>query len=341
VGWNRIPGEEYLFRAKLLKASDPAAIGEAAQIIQSGGIVAFPTETVYGLGGDARNSLAVARIFEVKARPRIDPIIVHVSDLEMAKTYGVFSDLAIMLAQSFWPGPLTLIVPKRPLTPSIVTAGLETVAIRMPAHPAALALIRTSGCGIAAPSANPFGYVSPTEAQHVADQLSDKIDLILDGGPSEVGVESTILSLVGDTPCVLRSGGTTIEMLELLLGKVGISTGISSRPQAPGQMQRHYATKTRLEIINENCENEKLMSNEKSGLLALTTPLNPSSYAAIEILSESGDLREAAANLFSALRRLDSKSLDRIIARPIPEQGLGLAIMDRLRRCAAGSETKI
>jgi L-threonylcarbamoyladenylate synthase len=328
-----------LSRAKVMNASDPEVIGEAAQIIQSGGIVAFPTETVYGLGGDARNSLAVARIFEVKARPRIDPIIVHVSDLEMANIYGVFSDLAKLIAHNFWPGPLTLIVPKRPLVPSIVTAGLETVAIRMPAHPAALALIRTSGCGIAAPSANPFGYVSPTKAQHVADQLSDQIDLILDGGPSEVGVESTILSLVADMPCVLRSGGTTIEALELLLGKVGISTGISSRPQAPGQMQRHYATKTRLEIVDETCEN--LMSNEKSGLLALTPPVHPSVYAAIEILSESGDLREAAANLFSALRRLDNKPLDRIIARPIPEQGLGLAIMDRLRRCAAGADTKI
>lgn len=263
----------------------------------------------------------------------------HISDLEMAKTYGVFPDLAELLAQKFWPGPLTLIVPKQPLVPAIVTAGLETVAIRMPAHPAALALIRAAGCGIAAPSANPFGYVSPTEAQHVAEQLSDQIDLILDGGPSEVGVESTILSLVGDTPCVLRSGGTTIEMLDLLLGKVEISTGITLRPQAPGQMQRHYATKTRLEIMNENCEN--LKSNEKSGLLALTPPVNPSFYAAIEILSESGDLREAAANLFSALRRLDSKSLDRIIARPVPEKGLGLAIMDRLRRCAAVVDTKI
>jgi L-threonylcarbamoyladenylate synthase len=322
-----------------MQASAPGIIGEAAQIIRNGGIVAFPTETVYGLGGDALNSLAVARIFEVKARPRIDPIIVHVSDLEMAKIYGVFRELAELLAQKFWPGPLTLIVPKRPLVPSIVTAGLNTVAIRMPAHPVALALIRTTGCGIAAPSANPFGYVSPTEAQHVAEQLSEQIDLILDGGPSKVGVESTILSLTGDMPCILRSGGTTIEALESFLGKVGISTGISSRPQAPGQMHRHYATRTRLEIMDGNRENPN--SHERRGLLALTSPVNSNSYEAIEILSESGDLREAAANLFSALRRLDSKSLDRIIAQPVPEKGLGLAIMDRLRRCEAGSDTKI
>jgi L-threonylcarbamoyladenylate synthase len=317
---------------EIAKGSDPKAIDRAAQIIRRGGLVAFPTETVYGLGADALNPLAVARIFEVKARPRLDPIIVHVADPEMAEIYGELSDLAHVLVKKFWPGPLTLIVPKKNIVPSIVTAGLETVALRTPAHPAALALIRAAECGIAAPSANPFGYVSPTEAQHVAEQLSNRIDLILDGGPSEIGVESTILSLVEDTPCILRTGGTVIEELELAVGKINISTGIPARPQAPGQLKRHYATQTRLEIVAEGLE--KLNKHEKTGLLSLIPPDNPDDYAAIEILSMSGDLREAAANLFRALRKLDSLSLDRIIARPVPEKGLGAAIMDRLRRCS-------
>jgi L-threonylcarbamoyladenylate synthase len=319
-------------RAEIAKGSDPRAIDKAAQIIRRGGLVAFPTETVYGLGADVLNPLAVARIFEVKARPRIDPIIVHVSDPEMAEIYGELSALVYVLIEKFWPGPLTLIVPKKPIVPAIVTAGLETVAIRMPAHPTALALIKAAGCGIAAPSANPFGYVSPTEAQHVAEQLSDRIDLILDGGPSKIGVESTILSLVEDTPCILRTGGAAIEELESAVGKIFISTGIPIRPQAPGQLKRHYATQTRLEIVEEGLE--ILNKNEKTGLLSLIPPDNPDDYAAIEILSISGDLREAAANLFRALRRLDSLSLDRIIARPVPEKGLGAAIMDRLRRCS-------
>jgi L-threonylcarbamoyladenylate synthase len=319
-------------RAEIEKGSDPRAIDRAAQIIREGGLVAFPTETVYGLGADALNPLAVARIFEVKARPRIDPIIVHVADPEMAGTYGELSDLAHFLVRRFWPGPLTLIVHKKAIVPSIVTAGLETVAIRMPAHPTAMALIRAAERGIAAPSANPFGYVSPTEAHHVAEQLSDRIDLILDGGPSEIGVESTILSLVEDIPCILRTGGTAIEELESAVGKISISTGIPIRPQAPGQLKRHYATQTRLEIIDEGLE--ELNKNEKTGLLSLTPPDNSDDYAAVEILSSSGDLREAAANLFRALRKLDGLSLDRIIARPVPEKGLGAAIMDRLRRCS-------
>jgi L-threonylcarbamoyladenylate synthase len=217
--------------------------------------------------------------------------------------------------------------------PSIVTAGLQTVAIRVPAHPAALALIRAAGCGIAAPSANPFGYVSPTEARHVAQQLGDAIDLILDGGPCAIGLESTILSLVGQTPCILRAGGTPIEELQSMLNTLDVSLDAAQQPQAPGQLRRHYATQTRLEIAEEAAE--ELMPEEKVGLLCMTLPQNPQRYAAVEVLSPSGNLREAAANLFRALRHLDTLSLDRIIARPIPEAGLGLAIMDRLRRCSS------
>jgi L-threonylcarbamoyladenylate synthase len=330
--------EDVLAYSKIADASDPGAIEQAAQIIRRGGLVAFPTETVYGLGADAGNSQAVARLFEVKARPRIDPVIVHVADLESAKRYGKFPESADCLMQKFWPGPLTLIVNKSPLVPEIVTAGLETVAIRVPNHPAALALIRTAECGIAAPSANPFGYVSPTEAQHVAEQLGDAIDLILDGGPCAIGVESTILSLTGPTPCVLRAGGTAVEELESVLGRLNVLIEAAQRPQAPGQLKRHYATRTRLEIVEETLE--KLGPDEKVGLLSLIPPENPQKYAAVEVLSPSGNLREAASNLFRALRRLDALSLHKIIARPVREEGLGLAIMDRLRRCATMEQSE-
>ena len=203
---------------RILDASLPEAVAEAAQIIKRGGLVAFPTETVYGLGADACNPIAVARIFEVKRRPAFDPVIVHVGDPGSALLYGdCASDLAQALIRTFWPGPLTLVVPKTDLVPPVVTAGLDTVAIRMPSNPVALSLIRACGRAIAAPSANPFGYVSPTEARHVADQLAG-IDLILDGGRCPVGVESTILSLAGRQPCLLRSGGVTPEELEQVAG---------------------------------------------------------------------------------------------------------------------------
>jgi L-threonylcarbamoyladenylate synthase len=317
---------------KIVNASDLGAIELAAQIIRDGGLVAFPTETVYGLGADAGNPRAVARIFEVKARPRIDPLIVHVADFESAKQYGCFPAFADVLTRRFWPGPLTLIVAKKPSVPPIVTAGLDTVAIRVPAHPAALALIRAAGCGIAAPSANPFGYVSPTEAQHVAEQLGPAIDLILDGGACSIGVESTIVSLTSSVCSVLRVGGTPIEEIESIIGKVEIALEGGIHPQAPGQLKRHYSTRTPLEIAEEFLGT--MDPGEKVGLLSLMEPPNPQDYAAIEILSPSGNLREAAANLFSALRRLDTLSLDRIVARPVREEGLGRAIMDRLRRCS-------
>jgi L-threonylcarbamoyladenylate synthase len=318
--------------ARIADASDPDAVREAARILRRGGLVAFPTETVYGLGADALNPLAVARIFEVKGRPRLDPLIVHVADAEDAARYGVFSDRARALAPRFWPGPLTLVVPKTPRVPDIVTAGLETVAIRVPSHPAALALIRAAGRPVAAPSANPFGYVSPTEASHVAAQLGGRIDLILDGGASSVGVESTILSLAGPNPALLRAGGVALEDLSALLGPVDVATDPGARPQAPGQLRRHYATRTPLEIAEAGAFSPA--AGEKAGLLSLRLE-EVRGYAAVEVLSPTGDLREAAARFFGALRRLDGMALDRIVARPFPETGLGRALMDRLRRAAA------
>jgi L-threonylcarbamoyladenylate synthase len=307
-----------LTNSRIIPVSDSNAIEVTARTIQNGGLVAFPTETVYGLGADAENPIAVARIFEVKARPRIDPLIVHVADRDMAEYYGVFPQKAHILMEKFWPGPLTIVVPKKEKVPAIVTAGLDTVAIRIPAHPAALDLIRASGCAIAAPSANLFGCVSPTEAQHVAEYLSDKVDWILDGGSCTIGLESTILSLSGGTPCIL--------------GSMDIANGVFTLPKAPGQMERHYATHTPMDIIEEN--REEIKPTERVGLLCFSPPGYPHKFEVVETLSNSGNMREAAANLFRSLHRLDRMKLDRIIARPVPEKGLGIAIMDRLRRCS-------
>lgn len=321
-------------QTRILDASLPQAVEEAAQVIIGGGLVAFPTETVYGLGADACTPLAVARIFEVKRRPAFDPVIVHVGDPESANLYGdCTSNLAQALIRTFWPGPLTLVVPKTGLVPPVVTAGLDTVAIRMPANQVALDLIRACGRAIAAPSANPFGYVSPTEARHVADQL-EGIDLILDGGRCPVGVESTILSLAGGRPSVLRSGGVPPEEIERVTGPLSWSTRSAAQPESPGQLLRHYATRTPLQIADGPRRTGDPSQGESVGLLALLPPEDARLYAAVEVLSESGDLREAAANLFAALRRLDSLGLDRLVARRVPETGLGIAIMDRLRRCA-------
>jgi L-threonylcarbamoyladenylate synthase len=282
--------------------------------------------------------MAVARVFEVKGRPEFDPIIVHAADPAEAGRYGDLGGrVAKELIRRFWPGPLTLVVPKTDLVPPIVTAGLDTVGIRIPAHPSALAFIRAAERAVAAPSANPFGYVSPTEARHVADQLADRVDMILDGGKCAVGIESTVLSLVDPVPRILRAGGTTAEEIAQVIGKVEYALHPVSAPMAPGQLKRHYATRTPVKIIDNPQECPKPASGEKVGLLTLTAPPPGRCYDAVEVLSQSGYLREAAANLFSALRRLDRMRLDRILACRVPEEGLGVAIMDRLRRCAAGA----
>jgi L-threonylcarbamoyladenylate synthase len=305
-------------------------------LIRRGGLVAFPTETVYGLGADAGNATAVARVFEVKRRPTLDPLIVHVASRAQAEELGRFPHpVASVLAERFWPGPLTLVVPRTPAVPEIVTAGLETVAVRMPAHPVALSLIREACCAIAAPSANPFGYVSPTEAAHVSNLLGNEVDLILDGGRCTVGIESTVLSLVDSPPRVLRAGGTPMEDLRLVLGPVELNTSSSSQPRSPGQLTKHYATRT--PFVLATGESAAAAADGRIGLISLTRPERPDRFAAVEVLSPAGNLREAAAGLFSALRRLDSAGLDLLVGLPFPEHGLGVAIMDRLRRCAAGS----
>lgn len=314
-------------------------VHRAAEIIRKGGIVAFPTETVYGLGADAFNPLAVARIFEVKRRPYFDPLIVHIANpLDVKKLVKEIPSNAKKLTGRFWPGPLTVVLLKKDDIPDIVTAGLSSVAIRMPNHPIALSLIRESRCPIAAPSANPFGYLSPTSAEHVQGQLGDQIDLILDGGACPIGVESTILSFLKEKPRLLRPGGVSLEEIESIIGKVEISSIEEDRPSAPGMLPRHYAPRTPI-VLDCNEKNLDIYKNKRIGFLAFQKTKSHLEFDSVEVLSKKGDLREAAANLFAAIRRLDALNLDLILAEPIPEIGLGRAIMDRLRRASRNQFT--
>jgi L-threonylcarbamoyladenylate synthase len=320
-----------------------ADIARAAAILRDGGLVAFPTETVYGLGANALDQRAVARVFEVKARPRFDPLIVHIAGLEwLGRLTAEFPPLARQLADRFWPGPLTLVLPKMSVVPDLVTAGGSTVAIRVPDHPIALRLLRAVDLPIAAPSANPFGRISPTCAEHVREQLGPQIDLILDGGPCRVGVESTVLQLTSQGPLLLRPGGTTLEEIEELIGKVRIATTSSSHVPAtglvsPGTIAQHYAPRTALVLQTRETASVgvgDLVSGGRVGLLAFCDRDRTSRFAHVEVLSHTGDLREAAANLFAALRRLDAAGLDLIVAETFPEVGLGRALNDRLCRAA-------
>ncbi len=306
--------------------SDAKGLARAAAILSAGGLVAFPTETVYGLGGDARSDHAVARIFDAKGRPRFNPLIVHVPDLASARRYAAFDATAEALAAAFWPGPLTLVLPLRDdagLSP-LVTAGLATVAIRVPAHPLARALLNAFAGPLAAPSANPSGKVSPTRAEHVVAGLTGKIEAILDGGPCAVGVESTILGLDG-APTLLRPGGIPSETLENALGHALATGGSTTKPNAPGQLVSHYAPEAPIRLnVTAPATGETWVG------------FGPCPGAALS-LSASGDLIEAAANLFDTLRRADALAgpTGRIAFAPIPETGLGRAINDRLARAAA------
>jgi L-threonylcarbamoyladenylate synthase len=306
--------------------NSPQGIARAVEILRAEGLVAFSTETVYGLGGDARSDRAVARIFDAKGRPRFNPLIVHVPDVAAARHYARFDARAEEVAAAFWPGPLTLVLPLRPEAglSDLVTAGLETVAIRVPAHPVAQALLRAFGGPLAAPSANPSGKVSPTRADHVRAGLAGRIEGILDGGACAVGVESTILGLDG-APSLLRPGGVTAEALEAVLGVGLVSGGNAERPNAPGQLASHYApgAAVRLEAtVPEAGE--------------VWVGFGPCPGAALS-LSERGDMVEAAARLFHVLREADQRAGagGRIAFAPVPEVGLGRAINDRLRRAAA------
>ena len=309
-------------KTKIFKPDDTSLAG-MAEILRSGGLVAFPTETVYGIGADATNTEAVARIYEAKGRPVFNPLIIHVHNLQLARKIADISGDALRVAEAFWPGPLTLVVPLRAnsaISPR-VTAGLPTVAIRVPGHKLARALLESFGGPVAAPSANPSGKISPTQASHVVQEMSGRIAAVLDGGPCTVGVESTI---VGFDPIaqILRPGGLPAEIIETCLGyPVGVGEN-TAKPTAPGQLSSHYAPDATLRLnAQERREGEVLL-----GFGTVECDLN---------LSPSGDLAEAASNLFAALRKLDKQSEGRIAVSPIPDRGLGRSINDRLRRAAA------
>ncbi len=311
--------------------SQTADICHAAEIIRAGGLVAFPTETVYGLGANALNTKAVARIYEVKRRPHFDPLIVHIAEYQQAdELVTEFPQKARELTDLFWPGPLTVIVPKSQSVPDLVTAGMPTVAIRIPSHPTALRLLKEAKCPVAAPSANLFGTISPTSAEHIRRQLGQHIDFILDGGACSVGIESTIVSFVGSRPIVLRPGGITIEQIEAVIGSVDVASFSDHRSLSPGRLERHYAPRTPLRLVDRITSIPKQM---RVGLMSLE-PINLEGLAAVEVLSQSADIAEAAANLFAAMRRLDEAGLELIIAVEVPNQGIGRAINDRLYRAA-------
>ncbi len=307
-------------------------IEKAAEAIKSGEIVAFPTETVYGLGADGLNPTAVAKIFEAKNRPSFNPLILHVASAEdLDELVNIKSEKAEKLILEFWPGPLTLVLPKKETVPDIVTAGNPTVAVRMPKHPVALELIKASQTPIAAPSANTFGFLSPTTAKHVEKQLGDKVGIILDGGKSDVGVESTIIEIEGDEIYLLRPGGIAVEQIEEVCEKkIEIKQIDSNNPNAPGQLFHHYAPKVPVKFLNEVSEAD--LENKKLAGLFFRENKTDINFEQIKILSPSGNFHEAAANLFHHLHLLESLDIDLMLVEPVKEEGLGIAIMDRLRK---------
>ena len=314
----------------LVKANSES-IRQAAEIIKRGGLVAFPTETVYGLGADGLNPIAIAKIFETKNRPAFNPLILHISEKSWLKKFtSTQNEKVDRLVKKFWPGPLTLVLPKTEIVPDIVTSGNPTVAIRMPNHPVALKLIESSGTPIAAPSANKFGHLSPTEAKHVEKYLGDKIDLILDGGKSSVGVESTIIQFHENEFYLLRPGGLSKEEIENEIGRIKIGKISPENPNAPGQLSIHYSPHTPLKFFNKKL----LAKNKKIGALFFKENKIDFTFTDVKILSAGGDLREAAANLFSHLHELEKGNLDLILVEPVEEKGLGRAIMDRLKKAS-------
>ena len=307
----------------------------AKQLLEQGELVAIPTETVYGLAGNALNEVAVLEIFKVKDRPQFDPLIVHVASLEKAKELvDDFPEKAERLAAQFWPGPLTLLLKKKPHIPDLVTSGLDTVGVRCPNHELTRALLQRLSFPLAGPSANPFGYISPTRAEHVNEQLGDKIKYILDGGECVVGIESTIVGFEEDLPVIYRLGGLSIEQIESVVGKVRVQLNTSSNPQAPGQLKSHYAPKKKM-MLGDLAELIHKYGTERVGVLTFQKQISQVDFNNQLALSAEGNLAEAAQRLFASLRALDKKDVDIILAEEVPNMGLGKAINDRLRRAAA------
>lgn len=318
----------------------------AGEALAEGKLVAIPTETVYGLGADAFNAAAVARVFEAKARPSFDPLIVHIACIEdMEKIASSIPPKAKLLADYLWPGPLTMILPKRPEVPDIVTSGLPTVAVRFPQHPVARKIIEFSGTAIAAPSANPFGYISPTRAEHVARLLGEKIDYLVDGGACEVGVESTVIDMTHNVPKILRPGGMPVERIIEIIGSVEMPVKKSAVVSSPGQLDSHYAPSTQLFLFEygtlELGNAHRLIEGMDPGSVAVIVfddtraqEAARAGFPTVFTLSSNGNLRDAAANLFALLHELDSRQFSVLIAEKCPDEGLGRAINDRLYRAS-------
>lgn len=324
-------------------AVSPSALNDAAQILRDGGLVAMPTETVYGLAANALDGVAVAKIFAAKGRPGFNPLIVHVPDVAAAEKLVVMNDVARLIAESFWPGPLTMILPRIENCPvsDLCSAGLPTLAIRVPAHKVTQDLLRACAVPLAAPSANKSGSISPTTPKHVADSLGDDVDMILAAGPCDVGLESTVLDLSGDVPVVLRPGAITAEQIGRVLGRdVGYDLGDHDAPKSPGQLLRHYAPAIPLRMrAVDVAPGEALLAFGSTRFMGLRGGGAASALPehALRNLSENGDLYEAASNLFRMMRELDNGQNSGIAVMDIPDTGVGLAINDRLRRAAAGS----
>ena len=307
---------------------------QAKQFLENAQLVAIPTETVYGLAANALDPIAVAKIFEAKERPTFDPLIVHTHDLNEVYNFVIDIHPALLkLATTFWPGPLTLLLPKKEIIPNIVTSGLDRVGVRVPNHPLTLNLLKQLSFPLAAPSANPFGYISPTTAEHVQKQLGIKIPYILDGGNCAVGLESTIVGEENGEIIIYRLGGLSVDEIEKIIGKVSVQLNQSSNPKAPGQLKSHYAPKKPV-YIGDLRELETKFSNQKIGAIIFGNHFELSESVLIKNLSSTENYQEAAVNLFFFLRELDESEVEIIICELLPEQGLGLAINDRLTRAA-------
>jgi len=309
-------------------------IVRAIKLLEAGELVGIPTETVYGLAGNALNATAITKIFVAKNRPYFDPLIVHVPSIQQAERYvESVPEKALILSSLFWPGPLTMVLTKKKIIPDLATAGLDTVGIRCPRHPLALEVLQKLDFPLAAPSANPFGYVSPTRPEHVNEQIGDKISYILDGGPCPVGIESTIVGFEDHQTVVYRLGGLSIENIESALGKVTIQSHSTANPKAPGQLKSHYAPRKWL-VLGNIGQLLKTYGQVPVGILSFSKSFQEIEKRNQIVLSPSGNLEEAARNLFSGLRELDKMEVTVILAEEVPDMGIGKAINDRLRRAA-------
>ncbi|MCP3659133.1 MAG: threonylcarbamoyl-AMP synthase [Bacteroidetes bacterium] len=314
---------------------------KAKELLDKGDIIGIPTETVYGLASNALNEQAVLKIYKAKNRPKFDPLIIHTSSLKKIKNFVEYiPEKAIVLAQKFWPGPLTLLLKKKNIIPDIVTSGLPKVAIRIPNHPLTLSLLEKLDYPLAAPSANIFGYISPTNPKHVYDQLKEKIKYILDGGECKIGLESTIIDFEGDEVIINRLGGITIEEIEKFIGKVKIKKK-DSIPNSPGMLDSHYAPKKNLYFVNDINDALEEFKNKKIIVISFYKKHKADNIIEDYILSLNKDLKEAAHNLFKYMREADRKDIDLILAEKLPDEGLGKAINDRLLRASINKDSKL